>query len=54
LTPALKRELLVIPVMDVLMNNKTKPLHVAAQRTAASVSACFAGQERSILYPELL
>lgn len=54
LTPALKRELLVIPVMDVLMDNKTKPLQVAAQRTAASVAACFAGQERTILYPELI
>lgn len=54
LTPALKRELLMIPVLDVLMENKQKPLQVAAQRTAASLSACFAGQERSILYPELL
>jgi CRISPR-associated protein Cas1 len=54
LTPALKRELLVIPVMDVLMENKKKPLQTAAQRTAASLAACFAGQERTILYPEIL
>lgn len=54
LTPALKRELLVIPVMDVLMENKQKPLQTAAQRTAASVAACFTGHERSIVYPELI
>jgi CRISPR-associated protein Cas1 len=54
LSPALKRQLLVIPVMDVLMENKQKPLQVAAQRSAASLAACFAGQERNILYPELL
>jgi CRISPR-associated protein Cas1 len=54
LSPALKRELLVIPVMDVLMENKMKPLQVAAQRTAASLAACFAGDERTLLYPEFL
>lgn len=53
LSPALKRELLVIPVMDVLMENKTKPLQTAAQRTASSLAACYAGLERTILYPEL-
>ena len=40
--------------MDVLMENKKKPLQTAAQRTAASLAACFAGQERTILYPEIL
>lgn len=54
LTPALKRELLVIPVMDVLMENKKKPLQIAVQRTAASLASCFAGNERNILYPEFL
>lgn len=52
LTPDLKRELLTIPVMDVRMEKKQKPLQIAAQRTAASLAACFAGQERSIVYPE--
>jgi CRISPR-associated protein Cas1 len=54
LTPALKRELLVIPIMDVLMENKKKPLQAAAQRTAASLAACYSGHERTILYPELV
>jgi CRISPR-associated protein Cas1 len=54
LTPALKRELLMIPVMDVLLENKTSPLQEAARRTAASLVNCFAGTERRILYPETL
>jgi CRISPR-associated protein Cas1 len=53
LSPALKRQLLVIPVMDVRMDRKKSPLQIAAQRTAASLASCFAGQERMILYPEL-
>ncbi len=53
LTPTLKRELLVIPVLDVRMERQLKPLQTAAQRTAASLAACFAGYEKNILYPEL-
>lgn len=54
LTPELKRKLLVIPVMDVLSENKQSPLQVAAQRTAASLAACYAGNTRRIQYPELI
>ncbi len=54
LSPALKRQLLVIPVMDVLMENKQSPLQVAVQRTTNSLAACFQGQQRQILYPELM
>jgi CRISPR-associated protein Cas1 len=53
LTPALKRELLVIPVLDVRMEKQLRPLQIAAQRTAATLAACFSGQEREIVYPEL-
>ncbi len=53
LTPALKRELLQIPVLDVRMERQMKPLKLAAQRTAASVFACFAGQEDKITYPDI-
>jgi CRISPR-associated protein Cas1 len=51
LTPELKRELLLIPVLDVRMEKKLKPLQTAAHRTAASLAACFSGQGREILYP---
>ena len=53
LTPEIKRQLLLIPVMDVIMENQQKPLQLAAQRTAASLAACFAGQSNSILFPEI-
>lgn len=53
LTPALKRELLQIPVLDVRMERQMKPLKLAAQRTAASVFACFSGQEDKIIYPDI-
>lgn len=54
LSSALKKELLVIPVMDVLLENKTSPLQEAARKTAASLAQCFTGQERKILYPETI
>lgn len=54
LNPAIKKELLVIPVMDVLMENKLKPLQTAAQRTAASLVACYSGEEKYIKYPEFI
>lgn len=53
LPPPIKRKLLVIPVLDVRMEKQLKPLQIAAQRTAASVAACFAGQERHLVYPGL-
>jgi CRISP-associated protein Cas1 len=54
LTPALKRELLQIPVLDVLFDNKNSPLQEAARRCAASLAACFSGEQRKINYPESL
>ncbi len=53
LTPALKRELLKIPVIDIEIEGKSSPLMVGVQRTTASLAACFEGTSRKILYPEL-
>ncbi len=54
LTPGLKRLLLQIPVMDVLFENKRSPLQEAARRCAASLAACFGGEQRKIIYPEII
>lgn len=54
LTPSLKKKLLIIPAMDVLIDNQRSPLMIATQRTCASLAKCFAGETRKILYPELI
>lgn len=52
LTPNIKRELLQLPVMDVLMNGDTMPLMNACQKTSASLVQCFKGEVRKMAYPE--
>lgn len=52
LTPALKRELLQVPVLDVEIAGKRSPLMVAMQRTTASLARCFEGEGRKLLFPE--
>jgi CRISPR-associated protein Cas1 len=54
LTPSMKKDLLNIPVMDVLINEEKSPLMVAVQKTTASLSKCFEGKQRRILYPEFI
>ena len=54
LTPAIKRRLLEIPVIDIIIDGKSSPLMVGAQRTTASLAACFEGTARKILYPEFV
>lgn len=46
-----KGELLNIPVLDVIINNKRSPLMVAMQQTTASLAQCFTGEARKIKYP---
>ena len=53
LTTDLKRELLTIPTIDVTINKHRSPLMVAVGQTTASVSRCFAGDARRIVYPEI-
>lgn len=51
LTTELKRELLSIPTIDVIINDKRSPLMVAATTTTASLVKCFTGEMRKISYP---
>lgn len=53
LTPRVKQSLLVLPTVDVTIEDKKSPLMVGAQRTTASVMQCFEGDRRKIAYPEL-
>jgi CRISP-associated protein Cas1 len=54
LTPSMKKDLLNIPAMDVMINEEKSPLMVAVQKTTASLSKCFEGKQRRILYPEFI
>ena len=51
LTTELKAELLIIPVIDVVIDNEKSPLMIAMQRTTASLFHCFEGSGKKILYP---
>jgi CRISPR-associated protein Cas1 len=53
LTPGIKKELLKIPVMDVIIDGRRSPLMIAMQRTTASLAGCFGGTLRKIIYPVL-
>lgn len=49
--PSMKKELLSIPVMDVMIDGQKSPLMNAVQRTTASLAKCFEGDSRKIVYP---
>ena len=51
LTTALKGELLKVPTVDVMLDDKRSPLLVAVQRTTASLAQCFQGDQRRLLLP---
>jgi len=51
LTTEVKSKLLVIPTLDVQIGGERSPLMIAMQRTTASLSACYDGFQRQILYP---
>lgn len=53
LTVEVKAELLKIPVADVLIDGKRSPLMNAVSMTTASLSKCFEGECRKVLYPEV-
>ena len=52
MTPAMKKDLLSIPVIDVTIENQKSPLMIAVQRTTASLAKCFEGSARKLVYPE--
>jgi CRISPR-associated protein Cas1 len=53
MTPSMKKELLSIPVMDVMIDDQKSPLMNAVQRTTASLAKCFDGRGRKIVYPTM-
>lgn len=50
----IKTELLKIPATDVVLDDEKSPLMNATQRTAVSLVKCFNGEQKKLLYPELL
>lgn len=53
LTTELKKQLLIIPTLDVTIDGRTSPLATAMSRTSNSLFECLAGISRKILYPNL-
>lgn len=53
MTPAMRLELLKIPQIDVLLDGRKSPLMAALQRTTSSLTKCFEGKAKKIIYPEL-
>ena len=53
MTPAMKKQLLEIPALDVVLDGQKSPLMNAVQRTTASLAKCYEGDARKILYPEM-
>lgn len=53
LTPPIKMQLLSVPALDVIIDGSSSPLMVAAQRTTASLTRCYEGELRKLLYPVL-
>lgn len=52
LTTSIKKILLKIPAIDILIEGKRSPLMVGLQKTTSSLSKCFEGKGRKIIYPE--
>ena len=51
LTTDLKRQLLGLPVKEVVIDSRRSPLMVAASQTTASLAKCFGGELRKVVYP---
>ena len=49
----MKRELLTLPVADVVIAGQRSPMMVAIAQTAASLRKCYGGELRKIVYPEI-
>ncbi len=54
LNKVIKSELLKIPAMDVMIDDKKSPLMIAMSRTTQSLNDCFDGSKRKLLLPELV
>lgn len=53
LTPELKRQLLSLPVTEVMIGGQRSPLMVAASQTTSSLCKCYSGELRKIIYPTM-
>ena len=53
LTTELKRQMLGLPVKEVLINGQRSPLMVAVTQTTASLAKCFSGELRKVVYPTM-
>ncbi len=53
LTTDLKRQMLGLPVKEVLIGGQRSPLMVAASQTTASLVKCFSGELRKVVYPTM-
>ncbi len=51
LTTDIKKQMLSIPVLDVMIDGKSSPLMIAVQKTTASLARCYEGKQRKLLYP---
>lgn len=53
LTPDLKKQLLCLPVTEVVIGGQRSPLMVAASQTTASLCKCYSCELRKIVYPTM-
>jgi CRISPR-associated protein Cas1 len=53
LTTDLKRQLLCLPVKEVVIGGQRSPLMVAVTQTTASLVKCFSGELRKVVYPTM-
>ena len=53
LTPAIKRELLKVPTLDVMIGGQKSPLMLAVQQTTSSLAKCYSGELKQLKLPQL-
>ena len=53
LTTEVKKELLSIPIIDVIVNGRRSPLMIGVGMTTASLYKCYSGELRKIVYPTM-
>lgn len=53
LTTSIKKQLLSIPVVDIIIDGEKSPLMVGIQKTTSSLAKCFEGEARKIIYPSI-
>ena len=53
LTPELKKQLLGLPVTEVVIGGQRSPLMVGSSQTAVSLYKCYSGELRKIVYPTM-